>query len=145
METQGLSCPVSGKKVDETVVRLIAAQVVIGTLIAVWQNWYWLTALLLIDFGIRAFTSYPFSLLRLNAVKINRVLDFQGKVQDEAPKKFAAGIGFGMMLLLLIAQAAGWIMTAGALGFTLIGFASLEWLFSVCVGCYLFQWLKPRR
>lgn len=139
METHGISCPVNGKKVNETVIRLIAAQVVILTAIAAWQHWYWITAVLVFDFAVRAFSDKPLSILRLVAKKACQWLDFQGKPQDEAPKKFAASIGFGAVTALCITQMLQWTMAGYIIAGMLLTFAMLEWLFAICVGCYLYQ------
>lgn len=150
METVGKSCPINGKKVNETVVRLIAGQVVLLTALSVLTGFYWITALLLVDFALRAFFQGKGSVLRITAGAIAGSLRLAPKPTDEAPKRFAASIGFSVVLSLLIIQFFEIPFAAYIIGGALIGFALLESVFAVCVGCIFYQqltqfsWFQPK-
>jgi hypothetical protein len=142
MEITGASCPVSGKQVNETVVRLVAAQVIILTGISLITQQYWISIALAIDFFLRAFTNRRYSVLKWSAFQLQELFGLSYKFTDEAPKRFAAGIGFAVMLLLIFSQLIGWSIFSAVIGGMLVLFASLESLFAICVGCYLYQFIS---
>lgn len=139
MEITGISCPVSGKQVNETIVRLVAAQVVILTGTSLITHQYWISAVLAIDFFLRAFTDRRYSVLKWNAFQLQKLFGLSYKFTDEAPKRFATGIGFAVMALLVFCQLMDWNIFSTVTGGMLMIFASLESLLAVCVGCYLYQ------
>lgn len=131
-------CPISGTKIDETVVRLIAAQVAVLATVATITQHYSLAAILALDFAVRALGFAPFSVLRTVAKGIKTALNLPAKMTDEAPKRFAAAIGFGVMTLLALTLYFDWLFTALAIGGLITTFAVLESTLAVCVGCILY-------
>lgn len=126
--------------VDENNVRLIALLVVIISVLSIWQHWKYLMLLLSIDFALRAFTTLPSPLAKI-AKTGRRFFHLTPRLVFAAPKKFAAGIGFtcsaiifGLMYFDL------WLVAAGV-GSVLICFAILEAALSICVGCYVFNYV----
>jgi hypothetical protein len=127
-------------RVNENAVRLVAAQVLlfgIATLATGWVAW---PLYLSVDFFFRAFTKVkpPFALI---AQQLARALHLEVKPIYAPPKKFAAGVGFlfsvTISALLLIEQTAAANIVSGVL----VVFATLESVFSICAGCYVYDWV----
>lgn len=144
MESVGVSCPVNGIRVNESVVRLIAAQVIVLALVAWWFEQPFITLFLLIDFGFRAFSGMRFSLLRQSALGLSALLNIAPKPTDAAPKQFAALLGFIVVALLLLTQLIQAPLVALFITAMLAVFAALESIFAFCVGCLIYQ-LLPRK
>jgi hypothetical protein len=100
---------------------------------------------LLIDFGFRAFGLSTYSPLKSIAQKTVTHFQLGYKATNEAPKKFAAAIGFfvvGTFSALLFFQ---FTLFASIIGGCLLLFASLEALCGICVGCIVYQQLARFR
>lgn len=141
MERPGASCPVNGKQVNEIVIRMIAMQVIFIVLAALYLQNAYIAALLFLDFGFRAFGIGQFSFLRYSAQKTVTHFQLGFKAANEAPKKFAATIGFFVVGALTAALFFQLTLSAGIIGGMLLLFASLEALFGICVGCIVYQQL----
>jgi hypothetical protein len=130
----------SGLYVDENVVRIIAAQVVVITIFILLTHWYIPAFLLAIDFALRAFSTIP-SPLALIAKSISGALKIAPQPIFAPPKRFAALLGFvfsiGISTLFFIESP----ISAYILGSILIFCAILESGFKVCLGCYVYNWL----
>lgn len=125
---------------DENVVRIIAGLVLlIATLALVLQS-RTLFLLLTIDFALRAFTYQPAPLAAV-AKLIARSLQLSPYPVFAAPKRFAAGLGFGFSLLLFILFSFNLPPIAYVAGSLLLLCALLEAAFRICVGCYIFSWV----
>ena len=125
---------------EETTVRLVAAQVVILAVIIFLTGWYLLAVLLALDFAIRAFSSLP-SPLALIAKLLRNQLSIRPVPVFAAPKKFAAGVGFVFSLTYLLLFYFHFVLAAYVTGAVLIVCALLEPVFKICVGCYVFDWV----
>lgn len=132
--------------VDENVVRIIAAEVILLTFsvvaLYVWQPYgiFWkLPAILLtVDFALRAFTAMP-SLLAIGAGKLVNLCKLKSKPIFAPPKRFAAGLGFIFSFLILISLLIELSIAAYVFAGVLLACALLESVFSICVGCYVFN------
>lgn len=144
MESVGVSCPVNGVRVNEYVVRLIAAQVIVLGATAWWFEQPLITLFLLIDFGFRAFDAARFSLLRQLALGLTVLFKLTPKPTDAAPKQFAALLGLLVIATFLLSQLIDLQITAAVIVSLLMIFATLESVFSFCVGCVMYQ-LLPRK
>lgn len=143
METKiGANCPVSGVKVNEKVIRIIAFFVCIVAGAAAYFQAPALCFFLAIDFVLRAFTSGEHSILKITSLYIATALNFKNKPVDAAPKKFAASLGFLFSLSAGVLQLAGLYTTADIVISLLIVCALLESLFSICIGCIVYSWLQ---
>jgi Domain of unknown function (DUF4395) len=142
METEGKSCPVSGNKVNENVVRFIAAFVAALTTLAVSNHAIWLSGFLALDFALRGFISPQLSPLRFIACQFNSLVQLPPKLVDEAPKRFAAKIGFFVVGIIVSLQVFDFQVAAFILGSVLVLLASLEAILAFCVGCILYQQLQ---
>jgi hypothetical protein len=145
MEKVGLSCPVNDKQVNEIVIRLVAMEVIFVAVTALYfQNGY-IAILLFLDFGFRAFGFGQLSPLKFIAQKTVTHFQLGYKATNEAPKKFAATVGFfvvGSFVLLLFLE---YFLSASIIGGFLLLFASLESIFGICVGCMMYQQLARFR
>ena len=82
---------------EETTVRLVAAQVVILAVVILVTGWYYLAFALGIDFAIRAFTTLP-SPLGMVSKLLRQQLNIEPVRVFAAPKRFAAAVGFAFSL-----------------------------------------------
>ncbi|MFN7690027.1 MAG: DUF4395 domain-containing protein, partial [Bacteroidota bacterium] len=124
--------------IDENVVRLIALQVIMIVFTSLrWQLGFPLFVLFA-DFVLRAFTGQPSPLAAVAKVIVD-LLKLQAKPQLATPKKFAAGIGSVLSLSLFILVSCHQSQTAKMIGSIIILFALLEAVFTICVGCYIFN------
>lgn len=133
-----ISCPVSAKRVDENTVRIIAFLVLIASSISIALSNYFLSAFLVIDFLIRGFNLGEYSLIKLIAKSIVKVLGLQKKTIDAAPKLFAAKIGFVFALIILISQLVNLPVLGLSTGIILVVCSFLESFLSICLGCYFY-------
>nr|WP_294859988.1 DUF4395 domain-containing protein [uncultured Fluviicola sp.] len=141
----GLSCPVNDKQVNEIVIRVVAMQVILIAATAMYFQNPYLAVLLFADFGLRAFGFGQLSPLKYIAQKTVTYFQLGHKATNEAPKKFAATIGFvfvGLFSLLLFLE---YSLSASIIGGFLLLFASLESILGICVGCIIYQQLARFR
>jgi len=140
--TKALSCPISGIKINEKVARTIALLTLILVAIAIYFNYYFITFFLIFDFAFRSFLKGNFSFLKLISIQINKVLKIKPILVDEAPKKFAAIIGFVFVNIIFLLQYFNFTNTALIFGVLLLVCAALEGFFGFCVGCIMYQLIK---
>ena len=140
-----LSCPITGQKRDNNTIRTTATIVfLISTLIIVAQTLgadliaTIITALLTIDFTIRAFLKPKYSPLVMIAQKINKTLKIKPNIVDEGPKIFAARIGFLFTLTATILLFLGNVVAAIVVLGTLLICAALEGFLGFCLGCWMY-------
>jgi hypothetical protein len=125
--------------VNENVVRLIAGQVLLFAIITLATGWVVLPIYLSIDFFLRAFTGIkpPFALI---AQQLAKALKLKPKPIYAPPKKFAAGIGFVFSVVISGLLLSGLTDYAKGVTGVLAVFATLESVFSICAGCYVYSW-----
>ena len=134
---KSLLCPISPLRVGETTARLT------GLLAAALIGVYALTGAgaimlaLAIDYGVRAGSRWQHSPLSWLAARLVRALRLPNRLIDKAPKMFAARVG------LLFALASSMLMlpdppTSLIVALVLLGFALLEALLNICVGCLVY-------
>lgn len=136
-----LDCPIDGVQVNENKIRLIAGFVLLTALLYLLTGWGWLLVLLVIDFGLRVFKLPKFSPLGKAADFVVGQLRLPFKGTDQAPKRFAAGIGLIFSITILLLHGLG--INTFLLTSTLIVFALLESFAGFCAGCYVYTFLKP--
>jgi hypothetical protein len=128
--------------VNETSARLVAAGVVVqGVAFLILREW-WVLLPLSFGFLARVLSGPRFSPL---GQFVTRVVTPRLRVQHRfvpgPPKRFAQGIGLGFSAGALAAWAAGspglsYLLIAG-----LVGAATLESVFAICLGCAVFNQL----
>jgi len=137
---KSLLCPISPSRVGESTVRLT------GLLVAALIMLYVLTGagvimlVLAIDYRVRAGTRWQSSPLSWLAARLVRALHLPNRPIDKAPKLFAARVGLLFALasgiLTLLHQPSGLVV-----GLALMGFALLESLLNICVGCLVYTYV----
>lgn len=138
---RNLSCPATGKQIDEHVVRGVAAHVALLTLLAIWLSNYWIAVFLVFDFLARAVGLPKLSLLRRSSAEILELLNISPKPTDAGAKQFAARIGTVVTLLFLFSLLSQSLLPELLIGGMLLVFATLEAIFGICIGCYAYRWL----
>ena len=137
-----ISCPINGIKVNEHVARTVALIVMLLSAIAIDFNFYIITLFLIFDFASRAFLGGNYSVLKLIAKHINTALKIKPLLTDEAPKKFAALLGFIFVNVIFVLQYFNFQQTATIVGLLLIVCAALEGFLAFCVGCVIFRFFE---
>ncbi|MFD2572046.1 DUF4395 domain-containing protein [Spirosoma soli] len=145
MARESIVCPTDGVQVNESKVRTVAFLVLLTTLAYLLTNVVWLIALLTVDFGLRAFNTGQYSPFGTVAGWLVKQFHLPFKGTDQAPKRFAARIGFVFGASILVAHGLGW--NTSILSSVLAIFAGLESLLGFCAGCYVYtyyhRWFSP--
>ncbi len=126
--------------VDEYVVRLVAGQVVVLTVLSLFTQWKFLIFFLAADFAIRAFTEQTSPLAAIGKV-IADLLKLELKPIFAPPKRFAALLGFVFSLAVFLLFVFDARYPALVVGGILVFCAVLESVFKVCLGCYAYNWI----
>ena len=139
MATRLLSFP---NPVNEVASRLVAAGVVVLSVLELATGQHWLLIPLAYGFLARVLTGPKLSPLGQFVTKIAVPrLPFAPKPVPGPPKRFAQGIGATLTTAALIAWVAGAPTLADALVWSLIVAATLESVFGLCLGCKAFALL----
>ncbi|RYU91894.1 DUF4395 domain-containing protein [Mucilaginibacter terrigena] len=136
-----LQCPVDNVKVNENKVRMIALLVLLLGTLFLTTGYDLVILLLLFDFFTRAFNHQKYSPLGWVADVLIRRLNVPYKPTNRAPKRFAAGMGFVFVMLILFAMFLNWNIVSVALTAGLCLFAFLESFAGFCMGCYIYTGL----
>lgn len=132
-------CPINGEKINEPTVRTVAGIVVILASAGIYFQVYFIFLFLGYDFFVRGFYKKEYSLLRFIGIQITNLFNFNEKLIDAAPKRFAAKIGFFfsviIFVLLLLQQFYAALIVTGIL----IVCAVLESVFAYCLGCQFYS------
>ncbi|MBN8825976.1 MULTISPECIES: DUF4395 domain-containing protein [unclassified Spirosoma] len=131
-------CPTSGVQINETKVRLVAGLVLLIAVVYLLTNWLALPLLLFVDFGLRSTDLGKYSPLGTIADGLVNTFHLPYKGTDQAPKQFAARIGFGFAILIMVLHIAG-VSTLLAVS-VLAVFAALESIVGFCAGCYVYTY-----
>lgn len=133
-----LECPVDFITVNENKVRLTALNVLLLAIVYLWLTHWSIAAFLTIDFFCRAFNLGKYSLLNFISDKEVQLFAIKVKPIDQAPKRFAAKIGFIFSLAILALTVFNYTNTATLLAIVLSMFAFLESFAGFCAGCYVY-------
>ena len=136
-------CPVDFIAVNENRVRLTALWVLLLVLASFFTfvNAFPVFIFLAIDFFLRAFNFGKFSPLNILSGFIVKQFKIPNKPIDQAPKRFAAGIGFVLSVVVVILLIAQLVKAAIVLAIVFAIFAFLESFLSFCAGCYVYTFL----
>jgi hypothetical protein len=138
---KNLVCPISDQRVNEQVTRLNAMFTIGIVVLAFVFNSIFLFVFLMTDFYIRAFTEIKFSPLNYASHYLSNAFNFPVRMIDKAPKIFAARLGFIMTTSIAALFILNLKLAAIVVSSVLIFFASLEFLFALCVGCMIYTYL----
>ena len=146
-----LTCPISGEKRDNSVVRVVSALVLIIitgiVLLAVLispQIAAIVGGLLTIDFIIRGFIKPKYSILGILARIIASGLNLPKDMVDNGPKVFAARVGVVFSLVITILYGLNLFIPGTVVLSILVICAVLESVFSFCVGCFVYSLFPPK-
>lgn len=146
MAQQSIICPTDGVQINENKVRVVAFLVLLTIGAYLLTNSIWLPVVLAIDFGVRGFVNRQYSPFRVAADWLVNQLGLPYKPTDQAPKRFAARIGFVFAIAIVLFHSLGW--NTVLLSSVLALFASLESLVGFCAGCFVYtyyqRWFTPR-
>lgn len=126
-------------RVNETVVRIIAAFVVTAAVGILYTQWIYLALYLAVDFFLRGFTGVK-APLAIIATTIAQAFKLKEKFIFAPPKRFAAQVGFAFSLNISILLLLGYGYAANVVTGILLTCAVLESVFGICVGCYFYNW-----
>lgn len=136
---EDISCPVSHVLVNENRVRITASLVLLTSLSClIAPNWA-VPALLVLDFFLRGFGWGRYSPTNAISGWVVRRLSIKNKPIDQAPKRFAAQLGFIMSVLLFISGIFSLIVVEYSIAAVLVVFSFLESTLGFCAGCYVYS------
>lgn len=136
-----LVCPISNEKVNEHLTRLNALFAILLITAGFLFNSVMFSLLLLADFFIRAFANSKYSPVSYASSGVARMLQLRKKPIDKAPKIFAARMGFIMTLIIASFFILGFHTASLVVAGILVFFATLEFVFGICVGCYIYTYI----
>ncbi len=137
---KNLICPISPLRINENTARVTGFMM--AAMIALFAFTRNITFILVIvvDYFLRAFTSLKYSPASWLASQIVQRLRLPEVKIEKAPKIFAARVGF-----LFAAATLGLFYVnrkiSLVVGLVLMGFALLESVFNVCVGCLVYTYI----
>lgn len=136
------SCPIDTQRVDQSVIRITAGVVAILAAVSLLQSFGGISIFLALDFLARGAGKPSFSLISRLSRNVVQGVGIQPEMVNAGPKKFAAKIGFflclGLVACAVAESSTGYVVLCSILIFC----ATLESLFSVCIGCHLYQFIK---
>ena len=132
------TCPISTKRVDSNMVRIIAFQIVLLTLILLFTQEKLIALLIFVDFVLRALRLPQFSPLAVIGRTVLRFFTVEPKLSDESPKRFALYLGLATSFFIALFVIFGLVKAALFLTMVLLICALLEALFDFCIGCKLY-------
>ena len=131
-------CPVDFITVNENRVRLTALWVLLLVVASFFVYPLPVFIFLVIDFFLRAFNFGKFSPLNILSGAVVKQFKIPNKPIDQAPKRFAAGVGFILSVLVVILLLTDFTKTAFVFSIIFASFAFLESFLSFCAGCYVY-------
>jgi uncharacterized protein with PQ loop repeat len=137
-----ISCPVDHIKINENRVRITAFQILLLCIVfPITRHWI-IPAFLVADFFLRGFGFSKYSPLNSISGWLVDKLSIKNKPIDQAPKIFAAQVGFVFSVILFFVSVFGLTLTAITTDCILIVFSFLESVLGICAGCYVYSFLK---
>jgi hypothetical protein len=136
---RSIICPISPLRVNENVVRVTALLIAALVVLYAFTTSPFIVLLLLVDFAIRGFTNLQYSPLSWLAAQINKRLGLPVILTDKAKKIFSARVGLLFTLVILILSFVN-PQSSIVVGLILMGFALLESVLNICVGCLVYTY-----
>jgi len=132
------TCPISTRRVDSNMVRMISFQVALFTVILLITQESSFALILLFDFLMRTLRQPNLSPFHVVGKFILSGWGVAPKLCDESPKRFALYLGLVISLFLVVFYIAGFTTFATAISIILLICALLETLFDFCIGCKIY-------
>ena len=136
------SCPISTRRIDSNMVRIISIQIFLLTAFFIFTNEPIFAYILLADSTVRVFRRHELSPFALFAKAVIKVANIMPKFSDESPKRFALYLSLFVSLSIVVLFHAGLHMIATYVAFILLICAFLEALFDFCVGCKIYYGIQ---
>ena len=135
--------------VDDVAVRLVAAVVLVVSVVALASQQWWLYAVLAVDFTLRAAVGPKASpVAQLVQRWIRPAVRTPKRPTPGPPKRFAATIGAvltvaatALCVVSLVTGSTTALAIVVAIAVIMVVFPALESIFGICVGCLLFSGL----
>ncbi|MCB0164051.1 MAG: DUF4395 domain-containing protein [Anaerolineae bacterium] len=135
---QTLICPISFQRISNNVVRITGFMMALMIALFAATGLNYFLIIITIDYFIRAFTGLKYSPFSWIGHQLAATINRPDKHIDKGPKLFAARVGF-----LFAAAATGLFYLFPSVSLTvalvLMGFATLESVFDICVGCLVYS------
>jgi len=132
------SCPISARRVDSNMVRVISFQVALFTVALLFTQEILFSLVLLFDFVMRVARKPNLSPFHVIGKFILEGWNIAPKLCDESPKRFALYMGLVTSMVLVLLFAAGLPVVATMIAVILLICALLETLFDFCIGCKIY-------
>ena len=136
------SCPISSRRVDANMVRVISFQVALFAVILLFTQESFFALVLLFDFTVRAVRLFKLSPFHLIADFILTGWGVAPKLCDESPKRFALYMGLTISLFMAVLFAAGFTTIATFIVVILLICALLETALDFCIGCKIYYGIQ---
>ena len=136
------SCPISNKRIDTNLVRVISFQVLLFTVLFTVTHISLFIFVILFDFTMRLFRREKFSPFHVTAKFILKHWNTVPRYTDESPKRFALYLGLFTTIIIAFLALLGYFKTATFVALILIICAFLEVLFDFCIGCKIYYALQ---
>jgi hypothetical protein len=140
--TSTVSCPVSAVTVNENRVRITAGFIFLASFSYLLAPGWVIPPLLVADFFLRASGRGKFSPLNIVSGWLVRLMKIGNIPIDQAPKRFAAGLGLALAGALLIADICRLSTTAFVITIVFALFSFLESALGFCAGCHIYSLMK---
>ncbi|MBL6974496.1 MAG: DUF4395 domain-containing protein [Deltaproteobacteria bacterium] len=129
--------------VEEPSVRAVALLTALSGVVVLSTGWFWLLPVLTLDFGLRVVLGPRFSpLASLGGRWVAPYVQWESRRIPFSPKRFAAGIGFAMLVAAsLLWLVGGPLLSVAGLTGLLVVFALLEAATGFCAGCAVYNQL----
>ena len=132
------SCPISTRRVDSNMTRLISFQVALFTLALLLTQEKLFAFILLFDFSVRVLRITTVSPFYIVGKFMLNGWGAEPKFCDESPKRFALYLGLFMSLVLALFVTSGSLEITIFIAVILLTCALLETLFDFCIGCKIY-------
>ena len=132
------SCPISTRRVDSNMARIISFQVSLFTVILLFTQESFFALVILFDFLMRALRLSNFSPFEIAGKLLISGWGIAPKLCDESPKRFALYLGLVTSLFIVVFYFADFTIFATVIAIILLICALLEVLFDFCIGCKLY-------
>ena len=132
------TCPISTKRVDSHMVRVISAQVALFSALLLLSGELFFAAILVYDYMVRALHQNFLSPFHIIGTCFLKTFAIEPALTDEAPKRFALFLGLTSSAALFTAYLLNLAILGPVIAVILIICALLETLFDYCIGCKLY-------
>ncbi len=136
------SCPISNKRIDTNLVRVVSFQVLLFTVLFSVTHSLVFVFVILFDFMMRVFRKEKFSPFYVTASSILKHWNTVPRYSDESPKRFALYLGLLTTVAITVFAVFGFIKVAIFVALILIICTFLEVLFDFCIGCKIYYALQ---